>query len=138
MPAGRRIAVEIRAKRVTVRRCGVDFPVAVRIDGLLCRSQVFERTICTACIDDNGITCRGIRLQRAIVRAMRAERNRTIIACASQMDLILSRDATYRQITISRHIDMTRICRDTVANRYILARNINVVINIQQFTAFEI
>ena len=46
------------------------------------------------------------------------------------MDLILSRDATYRQITISRHIDMTRICRDTVANRYILARNINVVINI--------
>ena len=132
VPASRRLAVEIRAERVAVWRCGVDFPVAAfaGLDGFLCRGQVLEGTICTACIDDNGITCRGIRLQQAIVRAMRAERNRTIIACAGQMDLILSRDATYRQITISRHIDMTRICRDTVANRYILARNINVVINI--------
>ena len=100
MPAGRRIAVEIRAKRVTVRRCGVDFPVAVRIDGLLCRSQVFERTICTACIDDDGIICirRGNQCATALGIIRQSDRTVTIRIGRDQANLITILDAMDRDI----------------------------------------
>ena len=84
VPAGRRIAVEIRAESITVRRCGINFPVAVCAsrDGFRCRRVIMEGTVRAASVDDDSIVSRGICLQRALIRAVRAERNRTIIACA--------------------------------------------------------
>ena len=61
MPLGVRAAVEVRAESITVRRSGINFPVAVCAsrDGFRCRRVIMEGTVRAASIDDNSIV--GIR-----------------------------------------------------------------------------
>ena len=131
VPAGSRLAVEVRAELVAVWRCGVDFPVAVRIDGLLCRSQVLEGTICTACIDDDRIVCRRLGNQRAIIRrAILIDGDFTRCTLADELNPISSRNAVNQDIAVRGDIHMAFDCRNTVADCDTIACNVNVVVGI--------
>ena len=104
VPAGCRLTVEIRTKRVAVWRCRVDFPVAVRIDGFLCLRRIrciMEGTICTACVDNDRIVCirRGNQCATALgiirqsnraiaIRIGRDQANRIAILDAMDRDII--------------------------------------------------
>ena len=132
VPASCRLTVEVRAEHVAVRRCGVDFPVAVRTgrDGVLCRSQVLEGTICAACINDDSIVCRRLGNQRAVVR-------RTVIvngdisrlARADKLDPICSCNAVNQDVAVRDDIHMAFVCRDAVTDCDAIARDINAVVD---------
>ena len=106
VPTSCRFAVEVRAERIAVWRCGVDFPVAAFAgrDGVLCRSLVLERAICTACVDDNGIVFRRSGVQRTIVM-LAAQYDNAICARRGQIDLVVSRDAIDMDIASRLDVD---------------------------------
>ena len=136
VPAGSRLAVEVLAEIVAVWRCGVDFPVAARAsrDGILCLCcirRVMEGTICTACIDDDSIVFRRLGNQRAVVRrAVIVNGNITRLALADELDLISSRDAVNQDIAVRGDVYMPFVCCDAIADCDTVARNVNVVVDI--------
>ena len=117
-----RVAVEVRAELIGIWRVGIDLPVAVRIDGLLCRGQVLEGTICTACIDDNGITCRRLSNQCATALGIIRQSDCAIAIriCRDQTNLIAILDAMDR--------DIIRRCDGNKAFRCNLAIDSNIFI----------
>ena len=56
-----RVAVEVRAESITVRRSGINFPVAVCAsrDGFRCRRVIMEGTVRAASVDDDSIVSCG-------------------------------------------------------------------------------
>ena len=133
MPAGSRLAVEVRAEIVAVWRCGVDFPVAAFAsrDGFLCRSQVLEGTIRAACVDDDRIVCRRLGNQRAIIRrTILIDGDFTRCILTDELDLIRGRDAVNQDIAVRGDIHMAFVRRDTVADCDTVARNVDVVVDI--------
>ena len=136
VPAGCRLAVEVRAEIVAVWRCGVDFPVAARagLDGILCLCcirRVMEGTIRAACVDDNGIVCRRFGNQRAIIRrTILIDGDFTRCTLADELDLISSRDAVNQDIAVRGDIHMAFVRRDAVTDCDTVARNVNVVVDI--------
>ena len=108
VPAGCRLAVEVCAEIVAVWRCGVDFPVAAfaGLDGFLCRGQVLEGTICTACIDDNGIVFRRLSVQCTIIIGVLQD-DCTVFTRRRQVDLFASLDAI--DIDVARSLDINTI-----------------------------
>ena len=101
-------AVEVRAERVAIWRCGVDFPVAAFAsrDGFLCRSQVLEGIIRAACVDDNGIVIRRLSNQCTIIMGV------IQYDCAAptrrrQVDLFMSRDTI--DIDVARSLDIDAV-----------------------------
>ena len=108
VPAGRRLAVEVLTERVAVWRCGVDFPVAAFAgrDGVLCRSQVLEGTICAACVDDNGIVIRRLSNQCTIIMGV-IQYDCAALTRRRQVDLFMSRDAI--DINVARGLNTNAI-----------------------------
>ena len=136
VPAGCRPAVEVRAELVAVWRCRVDFPVAVRIDGFLCLRRIrciMEGTICTACIDNDGIVCirRGNQCATALGIIRQSNRAVAIRIGRAQANLIAILDAMDRDII--RRFDGNKAIRCNLAidrNIFICSRrgNLNLFI----------
>ena len=132
VPAGRRLAVEVRAEIVAVWRCGVDFPVAARIDGFLCLRRIrciMEGTICTACIDNDGIICirRGNQCATALGIIRQSDCAIAIRICRDQTNLIAILDAMDRDIV--RRFDGNKAIRCNLAidsNIFICSRRGNL------------
>ena len=133
MPAGCRLAVEVRAEIVAVWRCGVDFPVAARssrdsIPCLCCIRRVMEGTICSACIDDNGIVCRRTGNQRAVVRrAIFIDSDFTRCALADELDIICGCNAVNQDIALRGDIYTAVVRRDAIADCDAIAINVNAI-----------
>ena len=113
VPAGCRLAVEVCAEIVAVWRCGVDFPVAAfaGLDGFLCRGQVLEGTICTACIDDNGIVFRRLSVQCTIIIGV-IQDDCTVLTRRRQVDPFASLDAI--DIDVARSLDSTPLLMEVM------------------------
>ena len=136
MPAGCRPAVEVHAELVAVWRYGVDFPVAVRIDGFLCLRRIrciMEGTICTACVDDDRIVCirRGNQCATALGIIRQSNRAIAIRIGRDQANLIAILDAMDRDII--RRFDGNKAIRCNLAidrNIFICSRrgNLNLFI----------
>ena len=101
-------AVEVRAERVAVWRCGVDFPVAAFAsrDGFLCRSQVLEGTIRAACVDDNGIVIRRLSNQCTIIMGV-VQYDCAALTRRGQVDVFMSRDTI--DIDVARSLDIDAV-----------------------------
>ncbi len=135
VPAGSRLTVEIRTKRVAVWRCGVDFPVAAFAsrDGFLCRSQVLERTVLALYVNDDGIICLRLGNQCATALGIIRQSNRAIAIRIGrdQANLIAILDAMDRDII--RRFDGNKAIRCNLAidrNSFICSRrgNLNLFI----------
>ena len=100
-----RAAVEVRTELIGIWRVGIDLPVAARSsrDSILCLCcirRVMEGTICTACIDNDGIICirRGNQCATALGIIRQSDRTVTIRIGRDQANLITILDAMDRDI----------------------------------------
>ena len=104
-----RAAVEVRAELIGIWRVGIDLPVAARAgrdSRSICRGQVLEGTICTACIDDNGIVFRRLSVQCTIIIGV-IQDDCTVLTRRRQVDLFASLDAI--DIDVARSLDINTI-----------------------------
>ena len=131
MPAGSRLAVEVRAEIVAVWRCGVDFPVAAFAsrDGFLCRSQVLEGTIRAACVDDNGIVIRRLSNQCTIIMGV-IQYDCAALTRRGQVDILMSHDTIDIDVTRSLDINALGVSRDAVADCDVLARDADAFVSV--------
>ena len=127
VPAGRRLAVEVRTERVAVWRCGVDLPVAACAsrDGircLRCICCIMEGTICAACINDDSIVCRRLSNQCTIIMGV-IQYDCAALTRRRQVDLFMSRDAI--DIDVARGLNTNAIIDggNAIAYRDICATN---------------
>ena len=129
-----RVAVEVRAELIGIWRVGIDLPVAARtgLDGILCLRRIrciMEGTICTACIDNDGIICirRGNQCATALGIIRQSDCASAIRIGRDQTNLIAILDAMDRDIV--RRFDGNKAIRCNLAidsNIFICSRRGNL------------